>query len=331
MAKKPLITGDSLELLLDTMCNTFGGVMFIAIALVVISFFIPKIVSDLEDSSAADEEKIKELQIVIAQLESELKEKKRQHSLKQRIIEKYKNHPQLKKLKELAALRDQCEELRILTSEEKIKGQNLLIAIKKENKTLRDEKKELSALYLNVDDLKDKTNIVEERIVSIEGEIDKFAAVSPTDKRNIGMTPRSQTTTSPFITIMKGDALYKVHGFTDEALVDPTNSKFLNSPDVKLVMRKVPNIGRVISIAPLSGRGTHIDPDGGNSAKFAGIFNKIDKTKRFVWVMVNKDSFGGFLKLRDYLRENGIKIYWYPVDDKYYLSISSNASYEAGD
>ena len=28
---------DSLELLLDTMCNTFGGIMFIAISLVVLS------------------------------------------------------------------------------------------------------------------------------------------------------------------------------------------------------------------------------------------------------------------------------------------------------
>ena len=53
---------DSLELLLDTMCNTFGGIMFIAISLIVISQLVSqqqKAMSQ-EDLSKAAMERLKQ-------------------------------------------------------------------------------------------------------------------------------------------------------------------------------------------------------------------------------------------------------------------------------
>src|SRR3989339_1580813 len=103
MAKKPLISGDSLELLLDKMCNTFGGVMFIAIALVVISAFIPKIIGEI-DSDLKSAEKIEDLQVTIAGLQQQLKKMQLERSLKEQLLEKFKNHPHLDKILELGKL-----------------------------------------------------------------------------------------------------------------------------------------------------------------------------------------------------------------------------------
>lgn len=55
MKRKRSELGDCLELLLDTMCNTFGGIMFIAMALVVISAQIPS-VGEVEEKSVTEQE-----------------------------------------------------------------------------------------------------------------------------------------------------------------------------------------------------------------------------------------------------------------------------------
>ena len=40
--KRSVIDGGSMDMLLDTMCNTFGGVCFIALMVVLISSAMPK-------------------------------------------------------------------------------------------------------------------------------------------------------------------------------------------------------------------------------------------------------------------------------------------------
>ena len=110
MSKKSTENSDSLELLLDTMCNTFGGVMFIAIALVIISTFIPKITKDI-DAESTNDMRIAELQAEIEQLHLQIKKQQISISLKNELVEKYKNSPYLDKIRELGRLKDENAEL----------------------------------------------------------------------------------------------------------------------------------------------------------------------------------------------------------------------------
>jgi TolA-binding protein len=70
----------SLELLLDTMCNTFGGVMFIAISLAVMLSMRSAVNAVPADTSA----EIRAVQQRIAELQLELEQQKNQ-VLKQHI------------------------------------------------------------------------------------------------------------------------------------------------------------------------------------------------------------------------------------------------------
>lgn len=62
---------DSLELLLDTMCNTFGAIMFIAISLVIISQVTTKMIRDMQPQEIT-EEYLKQMRERIRALEDEL-------------------------------------------------------------------------------------------------------------------------------------------------------------------------------------------------------------------------------------------------------------------
>ena len=67
---------DSLELLLDTMCNTFGAIMFIAMSLVVISQVTTKMVRDMR-SPEVTEEYLEQMRQKMRALEEELAEEER--------------------------------------------------------------------------------------------------------------------------------------------------------------------------------------------------------------------------------------------------------------
>ena len=64
---------DSLELLLDTMCNTFGAIMFIAISLVIISQISTKMVRDMKPPEVT-EEYLEQMRQRMRALEDELAE-----------------------------------------------------------------------------------------------------------------------------------------------------------------------------------------------------------------------------------------------------------------
>ena len=85
MSRRKASEESSLELLLDTMCNTFGGVMFIAISLLVI---ISVMTQDMpqQDEEPADmatlQQEIESLQKISADLLKELQLKAEQIKLR---------------------------------------------------------------------------------------------------------------------------------------------------------------------------------------------------------------------------------------------------------
>lgn len=79
MSKKRSLP-DSLELLLDTMCNTFGGIIFIAITLIIVSQLAAKSMREMSPEEL-DRRNIQRMEEQSAELEKQIQE------LSKRLIE----------------------------------------------------------------------------------------------------------------------------------------------------------------------------------------------------------------------------------------------------
>lgn len=101
--KKKRDAESSLELLLDTMCNTFGGVMFIAIALIVVLSIVSKIKTPETSDPAATQQRLEQLQ-------KELEKLKSSNAARAQMLEALKNDPRRELLKEIILLETQLQE-----------------------------------------------------------------------------------------------------------------------------------------------------------------------------------------------------------------------------
>ena len=141
MSKANAGDNSSLELLLDTMCNTFGAVMFIAISLLVVISMLGKVTAASE--SLPETESLKAMQTQLARLESEYLQTRKMLDLLKPFAERLQNAPQREtltrylKLKEENTLLETQWKLRQLQQEtsEKLK-KNLQKQKEKLNSTL---------------------------------------------------------------------------------------------------------------------------------------------------------------------------------------------------
>lgn len=98
----------SLELLLDTMCNSFGGVMFIAISLIIVLTMVQK-------APAADSENFKnleEMQAKLEELKKEFKELESKTADVSALVEQLKNDPRRKYLADIVKLKAMADKLK---------------------------------------------------------------------------------------------------------------------------------------------------------------------------------------------------------------------------
>ena len=127
MSRRSRGEASSLELLLDTMCNTFGGVMFIAISLfVVISAMEPKRPETPEPPPVPTEE----LREEISRLEKEL----RRHALRletaRREMALRQDGDPERRLRELALREEQLRERKLALSLHEAAVKNLTTAVR---------------------------------------------------------------------------------------------------------------------------------------------------------------------------------------------------------
>lgn len=98
----------SLELLLDTMCNTFGGVMFIAISLVVVISMVRSASRALEENAPR---KLEQLQQELARLEREAAESRESVEQRRELAGLLAAGPMREELEMLAAQEAQVRRL----------------------------------------------------------------------------------------------------------------------------------------------------------------------------------------------------------------------------
>ena len=118
--KKSSDLESSLELLLDTMCNSFGGVMFIAISLIIVLTMTSK----ADVSNSENFKNLEEMQARLEELKKEFKELENKTSDISSLIEQLKNDPRRKYLADIVNLETQIKKLtaenELLSVEQKV-------------------------------------------------------------------------------------------------------------------------------------------------------------------------------------------------------------------
>ena len=125
----------SLELLLDTMCNSFGGVMFIAISLIIVLTMTRK----ADVSQSENFKNLEEMQTRLEELKKEFKEIENNTADINNMVEQLKNDPRRKYLADIVKIEALTQKL---TAENELLNVELKVQTRK-NQELDDKKEQI--------------------------------------------------------------------------------------------------------------------------------------------------------------------------------------------
>ena len=288
---------NSLELLLDTMCNTFGGIVFIAIALVIITQVAQKVLTATAELRATPEAK-QALREQNAQLEQEIEELKAElqeqalaarcsaekrakiEALLQTKIDLAAAQAKIDALaEEFAQLQEQKETLQIemLDLQEQVKtAEEMLAELQRQRKTVQDA---LGELQKQAEKLKKENRVLEKEIEEAEAQEAFTIAFSMEDSGGSNLTQ--------CVVLLRRGRIY----------VEKMNLSWRERGSNEVVPE-------------FAGSGYSATP--GDLRQALARFNR---NGYFIEIWTDKQSFDALVTLRQWLRENQYRVAWHYTDD----------------
>ncbi len=308
----------SLELLLDTMCNTFGGIMFIAILLVVIC--------SMSDFSKPVEKNTVPSKMTPQQIEELKARVKLKKSQLEKTMQKLKIPSNLVNSKEFQVA---MEYNRLKSELTKSRVEHIILS------------HDLKKIQVEHDSIKQQTASEVKNIASLKKKIVKLKQINSQTMLKIkmaknaprfgGVTPPKQSSTNkkPVFAVLKNNRFFLLYKSPN---ISPVFSNQLNRnafsdsfklffSDNKLAMR----------YAPIPGKGSSIE----QNSQIKTVFNKVcavfPNNKYFLSLAVHADSINLFIKIREYLHRNNLSYTWMPYmnDADLILSISNKVKYKS--
>ena len=287
--KKQHDHGGSLELLLDTMCNTFGGVIFIAIALTVVASTIPKMMNIATEEDATLK-RVEKLEQEIRRLEQENKRVFEERELKETLERQVKNHPLYKmiaKLAETEALVKKTELALAAANARKQQAETeleiLVKQLKKSKQIAKEKKAKVKKIETQIAAVRRKIDFVNNEIQSAESPSMTFRKLSKATKNEI-----------PYFFIVKTGGIWRVG---PEKGVKPHQ-------DVTFSIS-----GNRYVCVPLENNRTNL-LNGRNVSPLSMKVIASIPGDRFPLFMVYKDSAKEFFKLSEALKKCGTSFDW---------------------
>lgn len=304
MSKKRSLP-DSLELLLDTMCNTFGGIIFIAITLIIVSQLAAKSMREMSPEEL-DRRNIQRMEEQSAELEKQIQE------LSKRLIEEQFQIP------------DAPEERRILLAKlAECKKQNAglknrldalyyqMLKLKREvqllNKESAELKSDLTRRKKEQQEQNQLLNAEKQRLVKEIAELEEKLKNTPQRKLRFAM--EETTYMKPYWVLLKRNRVYR--------LGDARNPM---KGEVSLQFQ----LGNRLRMKPLSG--TFLGK--GSEDELEYLFRSVDKHEFFIYLVTDHDSFSAMLLLKQHLRNTGFKVNWM-VNPEYMFVTGASPGYKA--
>lgn len=317
MAKKSHRLPESLELLLDTMCNTFGGIMFIAIALTIVT------------QLSNQEQKLRDAQLI--RPEDKLNMLKQQREL-QRELEKIRQIQQqsqlqqsqtsaekMRSIEQLLTLRQKNRDVLSSIAEQKAKQQQNQNALAEAENALRRDRAELSRLLAENEKQKialqkrddmalEQLRRLQKQIENIEKEMQalqqKFQQGPPLE--SISFSMEKETSAREYMILLAKGRLYREK----------------HEQEVRLASQ----IGKFITYKP-QGQGWEVSEDEGNTA-WQQVLDKIDREYYYIRLVVDDDSFDTLLNVKRYLRQKKYLVSW-SYNPEFTFKLVSNVRFRA--
>lgn len=286
MARSKRSMPSSLEMLLDTMCNTFGGVMFIAISLVVVLTMAGTATEALEEA-----QDITEMKKSLSELKKLLADKLNDSAEKERLREILEKDPAKKRLCELAALESELEKLRIETAASEAANKvTALEILRAGNKTAELEKRIADIEKANSEIVK-QTEIERKNLSALE---EKLSATSQAEISFKFFAPSSE---APYFILIKENRAWRVGPVLDSTgLLKPEDD----------VAYRLENTGKVVFCTPLPATGVNILENGALSPEFEALLNNLPKD-RVPDFAVAPDSAKDFSEAREIMKKRFLK------------------------
>lgn len=269
----------SLELLLDTMCNTFGGVMFIAIALLVVLSALSKI-----DTTVETEEDLQTLTMKLDELKKETENLRQRNLIQDENIKILQHDSRRKMIIQIADMEKKSRDLEI---------QNQVIST--ENQLLNEKKRRLQSEYdqliKEANDLELKLNhdeaenvVLQNEIAQIKKEMAKFVS------GNISFRMKTYSKKTPYFMIVSNHRVWRIGPEASDISDDVTHTQNGNT----IICRLNPDAS-----------GTPILDNGSLSREMLQLLSSIpaDRTPHF---SLDSDSIAEFCILREYLKKENI-------------------------
>ena len=297
MAKDSL--PDSLELLLDTMCNTFGGIIFLAFSIALMLFSNQQF-QNPEPVEEIDEQMIPILQQEIKNIKAETTfiEKKQDRQIKNVARMSQASQQKIQQIEDLNKKIRQVNE-----DTDVIKKENKELESKIKDTNIRENKNKQTAQQT-----KQRIKELEQKEKALKDEIKQLEKTEP-NQTKVSFARITTTFARAYWFVVDNGKVYPL-GTTGEG------NQYIRT-------RRTGNRLNLILI-----QGIPIKDPVSNELK--NFISSIDKNSNYCSFLVNPDSMKDFVTLRRYLREQKIRVN-FSITDDYVLfyggSGSGGASY----
>jgi len=268
------------------MCNTFGGIMFIALALIILSQLVGKQMKDMTEEQYSEK--------AMARLEQMVKEQEQKLTALQLAIAKLKlpsgsSSPEKKALiRQFAAVQQKNIELKSQLEQTAVKVE---AARQKLARLLLQEQRSMAELKK----LKKKNEDEKAMNEELEKQLRKDVAMlkkqlEKTRPKSLRFALDQKTSLDAYFVLVCDSKIYRAGDQrirnSDEVRWDQIDSRNL---------RLIPRRGTTLSSAP------HVELN--------YLFRSVDHSRYFIYLCTDLDSYSTLLVLRRYLRNRGYQVY----------------------
>lgn len=279
---------DSLDMLLDTICNTFGGILFVAI-LVVLMIQSSASVVELDEPINATPDEIESLRLELKRQESELKSLELASLSQARLVEGFAPE----EIEELLITRNDLHQRKIDLQSQKHQEIDQNAELSQENEARR-ESLETSAIL--------HEELLTE-VESLKNQLDE--AIDQRSESHSLPVVRNDPTKNEVGVILKYGRMYIWHKYDEYG-----RKAGLNTDDFVVLENKS---GGLLT-APLPTGGISIDYSIENQEKIRQKLSIFNPSRSVIAAVVRTDSFKEFRILRNILRSTGFGYRLMPGD-----------------
>ena len=279
MSRRAAPSGDSLDLLLDTICNTFGGILFIAMLVVILTNQMSRESSPTEPT-AQNSQALRTMRGQLSESDAKLT-KLRQAARQKEDLERQFADPESRELLTTLHELDDDTASMIIDRNEK------LASVAQSQVDLIESARELERL----------TQMLAEAQLRLEQE-KQLLQNETTLRSRTSQTPKQRATQkTPVAYFLKAGCLCAV------AKKDENGTPIPNEEEVRFVDDPVE--GKYVE--PIENAGLPIAADGSNGEQIRKKLTIFDKDRHYLSVVVFKDSFANFEALKNEMIRAGFE------------------------